>query len=60
VLLTFKLDDWKALRHLPRWRAQLPTMGMVETAVTQLPRNRMELVAYGLTAEGVARRSSAA
>jgi 23S rRNA (cytidine2498-2'-O)-methyltransferase len=59
VLVTWKLDDWKALRHLPRWRTQLVTMGMVETGVTQLPRNRMELFAYGLTAAGAARRSSA-
>lgn len=55
VLVTFKLDDWKALHHLPRWRSQLVDMGMVETGVTQLPRNRMELQAYGLTPVGVAR-----
>lgn len=56
VLCTLKLDDWKALRHLPGWLRQIEAMGMIEVAVTQLPRNRMELFAYGLTAAGVARR----
>ncbi len=56
VLLTLKLDDWKALRHVPGWMRQLDAMGMVQTGVTQLPRNRMELFAYGLTAAGVQRR----
>jgi hypothetical protein len=31
-------------------------MGMVEVDVTQLPSNRLELFAYGLTAVGAARR----
>jgi 23S rRNA (cytidine2498-2'-O)-methyltransferase len=59
VLLTLKLDDWKAMHHLPRWRTQIEAMGMVEVAITQLPSNRMELFAYGLTAAGAARRAAA-
>ncbi|MCH9682815.1 MAG: hypothetical protein K0V04_15370 [Deltaproteobacteria bacterium] len=55
VLATFKLDDWKALRHVPGWMRQLEAMGMVQTGVTQLPRNRMELFAFGLTSAGAAR-----
>lgn len=58
VLLTLKLDTWKAMRHLPRWRTQIEAMGMVEHGITQLPSNRLELFAYGLTAAGAARRSS--
>jgi 23S rRNA (cytidine2498-2'-O)-methyltransferase len=56
VLLTLKLDTWKAMRHLPRWRTQVEAMGMVEVGITQLPSNRLELFAYGLTAAGAARR----
>jgi 23S rRNA (cytidine2498-2'-O)-methyltransferase len=56
VLLTLKLDTWKAMRHLPRWRTQIEAMGMVEIGITQLPSNRLELFAYGLTAVGAARR----
>jgi 23S rRNA (cytidine2498-2'-O)-methyltransferase len=59
VLLTLKLDTWKAMRHLPRWRTQLDAMGMVEVRITQLPSNRLELFAFGLTAAGAARRSTA-
>lgn len=59
VLLTLKLDTWKAMRHLPRWRTQIEAMGMVEIGITQLPSNRLELFAYGLTAVGAARRSAA-
>lgn len=58
VLLTLKLDTWKAMHHLPRWRTQIEAMGMVEVGVTQLPSNRLELFAYGLTAAGAARRAS--
>jgi len=58
VLLTLKLDTWKAMRHLPRWRTQIEAMGMVEVDVAQLPSNRLELFAYGLTAAGAARRSA--
>lgn len=58
VLLTLKLDTWKAMRHLPRWRTQIEAMGMVEIGITQLPSNRLELFAYGLTAVGAARRSA--
>ncbi len=58
VLMTWKLDDWKALHHLPRWKHQLTELGMVEIGVTQLPRNRMELLAYGLTSVGAARRGA--
>ena len=57
VLLTLKLDTWKAMRHLPRWRTQMEAMGMVEVDITQLPSNRLELFAYGLTAAGAERRS---
>lgn len=58
VLFTLKLDTWKAMHHLPRWRTQIEAMGMVEVGVTQLPSNRLELFAYGLTAVGVARRAA--
>lgn len=58
VLLTLKLDTWKAMRHLPRWRTQIEAMGMVEIGITQLPSNRLELFAYGLTTVGAARRSA--
>lgn len=55
VLLTLKLDDWKALRHVPRFLKSIESMGMVEVKATQLPSNRMELFVCGLTAKGVAR-----
>ncbi len=58
VLLTLKIDNWKALRHLPGWLRQVEAMGMVEVGKTQLSRNRMEVFAYGLTRAGIHRRSS--
>lgn len=56
IVVTLKLDDWRALKHLPRWRRQIEAMGMVEVGVKQLSSNRMELFSYGLTRAGVARR----
>lgn len=58
VLLTLKIDNWRAMRHLPGWLRQVEAMGMVEVGTTQLSRNRMEVFAYGLTRAGIARRSS--
>ena len=58
VLVTLKLDTWKALRHLPTWERTLAAMGMAEVRVTQLPSNRLELFACGLTAAGVRRREA--
>ncbi len=55
VLLTLKLDDWKAVRHIPRFIKSVESMGMVAVKATQLPSNRMELFVCGLTAKGVAR-----
>ena len=60
IVVTLKLDDWRALRHLPRWRRQIEAMGMVEVGVKQLSSNRMELFSYGLTRAGVARRGASA
>lgn len=60
VLLTLKLDTWKAMRHLPRWRTQIEAMGMQQVRITQLPSNRLELFAFGLTAAGAARHAGAA
>jgi 23S rRNA (cytidine2498-2'-O)-methyltransferase len=60
IVVTLKLDDWRALRHLPRWRRQIEAMGMVEVGVQQLSSNRMELFSYGLTRAGVARRGAGA
>jgi len=60
VLLTLKIDNWKAMRHLPGWLRQVEAMGMTEVGTTQLSRNRMEVFAYGLTPAGVTRRRSAA
>lgn len=57
VLCTLKLDDWRALRHLDGWLRMIEAMGMVEVRATQLPSNRMELFAYGLTEAGVQRRA---
>ncbi len=55
VLLTLKLDDWRALKHLPRWQKSIEAMGMAHVRISQLPSNRMELFAYGLTDAGLAR-----
>ncbi|MEZ4381068.1 MAG: hypothetical protein R3A79_06950 [Nannocystaceae bacterium] len=60
IVVTLKLDDWRALRHVPRWRRQIEAMGMVESGVKQLSSNRMELFSYGLTRAGVARRGASA
>jgi len=57
VLLTLKLDDWKALRHVPRFLKSIASMGMEQVKATQLPSNRMELFVCGLTKRGVARLS---
>lgn len=59
VLLTLKLDDWKAVHHVPRFLKSVASMGMAETRATQLPSNRMELFVCGLTSKGVARRDGA-
>ncbi len=55
VLLTLKLDDWKAVKHVPRFLKSIESMGMAEVRATQLPSNRMELFVCGLTDKGVAR-----
>lgn len=55
VLLTLKLDDWRAARHLSRLLHSIRSMGMVDVRATQLPSNRMEVFVCGLTAAGVAR-----
>jgi hypothetical protein len=55
VLLTLKLDDWKAMRHVPRFLKSIRSMGMEHVQATQLPSNRMELFVCGLTRRGVAR-----
>jgi 23S rRNA (cytidine2498-2'-O)-methyltransferase len=55
VLLTLKLDDWKALRHVPRLLKSISSMGMEQVQATQLPSNRMELFVCGLTKKGLAR-----
>lgn len=52
VLLTLKLDDWRAVRHVPRLLASISAMGMDEVKATQLPSNRMELFVCGLTRLG--------
>lgn len=52
VLLTLKLDDWRAVRHIPRLLASISAMGMEEVKATQLPSNRMELFVCGLTRAG--------
>jgi len=56
VLLTLKLDDWRAVRHIPRLLQSIRAMGMDEVRATQLPSNRMEVFACGLTRAGLARR----
>jgi len=60
VLLTLKLDDWKAIRHVPKFLKSVESMGMADVRATQLPSNRMELFVCGLTAQGVARRDAPA
>ena len=55
VLLTLKLDDWKAIRHIPRFIKSVESMGMVEVKATQLPSNRMEVFVCGLTKQGLMR-----
>ena len=57
VLLTLKLDDWKAVHHIPRFLKSVSSMGMLEVKATQLPSNRMELFVCGLTKHGLARRA---
>jgi hypothetical protein len=55
VLLTLKLDDWKAVHHVPRFLKSISSMGMLEVKATQLPSNRMELFVCGLTKRGLER-----
>lgn len=57
VLLTLKLDDWRAVRHIPRLLQSIRAMGMDEVRATQLPSNRMEVFACGLTRAGLARQA---
>lgn len=57
VLLTLKLDDWRAVPRVPRLLASIAAMGMDEVKATQLPGNRMELFACGLTRAGLNRRA---
>lgn len=52
VLLTLKLDDWKAARHAPRLVERVRKMGMVDVRATQLAGNRMEFHVTGLTERG--------
>lgn len=59
VLLTLKLDDWRAVRHIPRLLRSISAMGMEEVQATQLPSNRMEVFACGLTRKGLQRRAGA-
>jgi len=59
VLLTLKLDDWKAIRHIPRFLNSVSAMGMTLVKATQLPSNRMEVFVCGLTEKGVARLQEA-
>jgi 23S rRNA (cytidine2498-2'-O)-methyltransferase len=56
VLLTMKLDDWKAARHAPRLMERVAALGMVEVRGTQLAGNRLEFHVTGLTALGRQRR----
>jgi hypothetical protein len=58
VLLTLKLDDWRAVRHVPRLLSSIRAMGMEEVKATQLPSNRMELFVCGLTRLGLKRVTS--
>lgn len=60
VLLTLKLDDWKAIKHIPRFLNSVSAMGMVEVKATQLPSNRMEVFVCGLTEKGLARLQATA
>lgn len=55
VLCTLKLDTWKALRHLPTLLGRISAMGMVDVRATQLPSNRLEVFACGLTRVGLGR-----
>jgi 23S rRNA (cytidine2498-2'-O)-methyltransferase len=55
VILTLKLDDWKAVRHVPKLLKSIESMGMAEVRATQLPSNRMELCVVGLTDKGLQR-----
>ncbi|MEZ4454741.1 MAG: hypothetical protein R3B09_35150 [Nannocystaceae bacterium] len=57
VLCTLKLDTWKGLRHLPTLLKRIAAMGMLEVRATQLPSNRLEVFACGLTAQGLARQA---
>jgi 23S rRNA (cytidine2498-2'-O)-methyltransferase len=59
VLLTLKLDDWRAVRHIPKLLASISAMGMDEVKATQLPSNRMEVFVCGLTRAGLQRLSAA-
>ena len=59
MLLTLKLDDWKAIRHIPRFLNSVSAMGMTLVKATQLPSNRMEVFVCGLTEKGQARLQEA-
>jgi hypothetical protein len=58
VLLTLKLDDWKAVKHIPRFLNSVSAMGMALVKATQLPSNRMEVFVCGLTEKGKARMAA--
>lgn len=55
VLLTLKLDDWKAARHVPKLLHRIEAIGFDDVRGTQLAGNRMEWFACGLTREGLKR-----
>lgn len=56
VFLTLKLNDWKIAREIPSILDHVKAMGMVRVRAAQLSHQRQELLVYGLTRKGLARK----
>ncbi len=52
AVLTLKLNDWKFLDHVERWKRDLQPLGLVTPIARQLPAHRQELVIASLTTLG--------
>jgi 23S rRNA (cytidine2498-2'-O)-methyltransferase len=56
VILTIKLNRWEFADEIPTMLAHVREMGMVRVKAAQLSYHRQEIVVFGLTRKGVARK----
>ena len=58
VILTVKLNKWEMADQIPDMLAHVRAMGMVKLRAAQLANHRQEIMIYGLTRMGLARKTA--